>query len=373
MLEQAASLTGLSDYGEPDFEEAFERLLYSAEHEAGFSETGEAIFRDDMIRLLSNRLLLLNDWNTKPDLATEDIERPMFIVGLPRSGTSILHELLAQDDENRVPLTWETTRLIAGSGEDGSDEEIIARAENEFHEMDKIIPDFKKIHRVGPMLPDECVGLMNNDFRSMHFHVSYRVPAFQEWLDRSDFTAVYRSHKRQLQRLQRRKRGVQWVLKSPQHLWTLDALLAVYPDARIVQLHRDPVDALASYASLVRNLRRAVSDSQDPHEIGREWARYFAVGLNRTMQVRQASEGKASFLEISYWDLVTDPLRVIERIYAHCGRRLSGKSAERMRSYLKAHPADMFGKHKYSLRDFGLDRDEEAERFRAYRQAFDVA
>ncbi|WP_217578817.1 sulfotransferase [Mesorhizobium sp. GbtcB19] len=373
MLRQATSLTGLADFGEPDFEEAFERLLCSAEDEAGFSETGAAIFRNDMIRLLSNRLLLADDWNARPDLAAEDIERPMFILGLPRSGTSILHELLAQDEENRVPLTWETTRLMAKSGEDRSDEEIIARTESEFHELDRIVPDFKKIHRVGPMLPDECVGFMNNDFKSMHFHVCYRVPAFQAWQDQSDFVSVYRSHRRQLQRLQRRKRGAQWVLKSPQHLWTLEALLKVYPDARIVQLHRDPVEALGSYASLVRNVRRAVSDTQDPHEIGREWARYFAAGLNKSAETKRTSGREASFLEVSYRDFVADPVHTIKRIYTHCGRSLSYKSAERMRNYLNAHPADMFGRHRYSLRDFGLDRDEEKERFRAYREAFGMA
>ncbi|RWC50506.1 MAG: sulfotransferase [Mesorhizobium sp.] len=373
MLHRAALLAGLTDYGEPSFEEALERLLYSAQHEAGLNATGIDIFHDEVIRLLSNRLVLVNEWKTNPTLADEDIERPLFILGLPRSGTSILHELLAQDIENRVPLTWETTRLTAGSGhEPQREEETISQTENEFLQIDKIIPDFKKIHRIGALFPDECVAFMNNDFKSMHFHVCYKLPKFQKWLDRSSFADVYRSHKQQLQRLQSRKRGVQWVLKSPQHLWKLDALLEVYPDAHLVQLHRDPVDSVASYASLVHSLRRAVSDVQDPREIGHEWAEYFALGLAKTMDLRNKLEGRNPFLDIPYREFMDDPVRMIGLIYTHCGRTLSTAAAERMKDYMKSHPADMFGKHRYKLTDFGLDLDEERERFQSYRQEFIV-
>ncbi len=373
MLQRAALLAGLTDYGDPSFEEALERLLDSARLEAGLNGTGIDIFRDEVIRLLSNRLVLVNEWKANPTLADEDIARPLFILGLPRSGTSILHELLAQDVENRVPLTWETMRLTAGSShEPQREEEIISQTENEFLQIDKIIPDLKKIHRIGALFPDECVTFMNNDFKSMHFHVCYRLPKFQKWLDRSSFVNVYRSHKRQLQRLQSRRRGVQWVLKSPQHLWTLDALLQVYPDAHIVQLHRDPVDSVASYASLVHSLRRAVSDVQDAREIGHEWAEYFALGLAKTMDLRNKLEGRNPFLDIPYREFMNDPVRMIGLIYTHCGRTLSTAAAEKMQDYMKSHPADMFGKHRYKLADFGLDLDEERERFRIYRQEFIV-
>jgi hypothetical protein len=376
LLGRAARNTGLSDFGDEAFREPLQRLLRAFEEESHLTPVGRIIAQRDTLRILENRLHLIEARKRHPELADEPIREPVFVVGLPRTGSTALHELLAQDPESRVPMTWEVMWPwpFPESASYRSDPRI-ARADRYLKATDQLIPGFKKMHRMGAELPQECCMLMNHDLMSMQFHTSYRIPGFQDWMDRQDMTPIYASHRRQLQHLQHRcpvKRG--WVLKSPQHLWSLDALLAVYPDARIVQTHRDPVKVAASLASLVSLLRGMGSDQVDPWEVGSDWTGRLVEGLSRAMAVRERLEpGESRVFDVHFRDFRADPLGTVRRIYSNFGMQLGAEAERRMGRFLAIHPQNEHGRHEYTLKGAGLDLETERDRFEAYQKRFGIA
>jgi hypothetical protein len=376
LIARAARSTGLSDFGDEAFREPLQRLLRAYEEESHLTLVGRIIAQRDTLRTLENRLLLVDARKRHPEMAGAPIREPVFVVGLPRTGSTALHELLAQDPDNRVPMTWEVMWPCPfPEAASYRTDPRIAKANRYLRATDQLIPGFKKMHRMGAELPQECCMLMNHDFMSMQFHTSYRVPSFQDWMDRQDMTPVYASHRRQLQHLQLRcpaKRG--WVLKSPQHLWSLDALLAVYPDARIVQTHRDPVKVAASLSSLVSLLRGMGSDRIDPREVGADWTRRLVEGLSRATAVRDRLEpGESRFCDVQFRDFLADPLETVRRIYSDFGMDLGGDAERRMRRFLELHPPNEHGRHEYTLRGAGLDLETERDRFEAYQKRFDIS
>jgi hypothetical protein len=217
------------------------------------------------------------------------------------------------------------------------------------------------------------VALTAHDFATMIWHTTHRVPAYQAWLERTDMRPVYASHRRQLQYLQWRCPPTRWVLKSPGHLWALDALLAVYADARIVQTHRDPLRVVASLASLVTLLRSLASDRIDPHEIGTDWTARLADGLERTMAVRERGLlGPERVFDVHFHEFVADEIGVVRRIYAHFGMTLDAAAEARMRRFLAVNPKDKHGAHRYTLAAAGLDPAVERRRYARYQERFGV-
>jgi hypothetical protein len=335
---------------------------------------GRLVARRDLGRLLENRLRMHDFFQRHPEMGEVGIQRPLFVIGLPRTGTSILHELLAQDPANRVPMTWEV--MFPWPPPERASYETdarIAQVEAHLRGVDRVIPGFRAMHRMGARLPQECVALTAHDFASLIFHTSYRVPGYQRWLDRADLRPVYASHRRWLQYLQWRCPAERWVLKSPGHLWALDSLLAIYPDARIVQTHRDPVAVLASLVSLISTLRGLASDAADPFEIGADWADRLATGLRHASEVRERSgAGSGRFLDVRFSDLAGRELEQVRRIYEHFGMELRPQAEARMRRYLLEHPRDQHGAHRYSLAFGGLDADRLRPRFADYQRRFGV-
>jgi Sulfotransferase family len=367
--------TGLTDFGDAAFRAALGRLVDALEGEADLTLLGRVIARTDLVRFLENRLRMVDTIHRHPEITAAPIERPLFIVGLPRTGTSILHELLAQDPANRVPMTWEVMHpWPPPERATYTTDPRIAQVDRHFAGVDRLIPGFKAMHPMGATLPQECVALTAHDFASMVFHPTYRVPSYQAWLDAADLRGVYASHRRQLQYLQWRCPGERWVLKSPGHLWALDALLAVYPDARIVQTHRDPLKVVASLANLVALLRTMASDRVDRHEIGTDWTRLLAAGLERSMAVRaRRPEGDPQVFDMHFAELLRDEIGMVRRIYAHFGLDLSADAEARMRRFLAANPRDRHGVHRYTLAAAGLNARRERLRFAAYQARFGIA
>jgi hypothetical protein len=375
LLDCAARNTGLSDFGDAAFHEPLRVLLSSFETEAALTFLGRLIARTDTVRTLENRLHVVDTLTRHPEITTAPIRRPLFILGLPRTGTTILHELLAQDRANRVPMTWEVMHPWPPPERPTYETDPrIAQVERHFGGIDKVIPGFKSMHPMGAQLPQECVAITLHDFATMIYPTTHDVPSYQQWLDDADMRPIYASHRRWLQYLQWRCPAERWALKSPGHLWALDALLAVYPDARIVQTHRDPLKVIASLASLVALLRSMASDRIDPAAIGAEWTARLAQGLEKTMQVRAsgALHGDQIF-DMHFAEFIADEVAMVRRIYTHFDMEFTREAETRMRRFLAANPKDKHGAHRYTLAQSGLDPDVERQRYAAYQQRYNIA
>jgi Sulfotransferase family len=372
---RATRTTGLEDFGDDGFRAPFEVLLDGLEREAALTLLGRIIARTDLTRLLENRLSMAAARKRHPEIHDGKIERPLVIVGLPRTGTTILHQLLAQDPANRVPMTWEVMYVHPAPERATYDTDPrIAQVEKQLADVDRLIPNFKAMHPMGAQLPQECVALTAHDFASMLFTTTHTLPSYQAWLDRSDLRWVYASHRRQLQYLQWRCPAERWVLKSPGHLWALDALLTEYPDARIIQTHRDPLRVVASLANLVAHLRSMASDTIDRHAIGREWSERLAAGLAHATAVRARRPPAASpVFDMHFRDFIRDEIGMVRQIYAHFDIELSAEAEARMRRFLAANPKDKHGAHHYSLADAGLDVATERARYCPYQERYRIA
>jgi hypothetical protein len=310
-----------------------------------------------------------------PEIAAGRVDRPLVIVGLPRTGTTILHQLLAQDPANRVAMTWEVMHVHPPPTRATYESDPrIAAVERHLAGVDRLIPNFKAMHPMGASLPQECVALTAHDFASMLFTTTHALPTYQAWLDRADLRWVYASHRRQLQYLQWQCPAERWVLKSPGHLWALDALLAEYPDARVIQTHRDPLRVVASLASLVAYLRSMASDAIDRHAIGVEWTERLAAGLAHATAVRAARPASAPpVFDMHFQELIRDEIGMVRRIYAHFDLALGAEAEARMRRFLAANPKDKHGAHRYTLADAGLDVASERARYGDYQARYGIA
>ena len=374
LLEEASRSTGLDDFGDARFRTDLDVLLLSLHDEAALHAMGQSIVREDLLRLLRNRLRMTAFFRAHPVITARPIEQPLFIVGLPRTGSSILHELLALDPENRTPMTWEV-KFPCPPPETAtfhSDPRICAM-DTELAQMDSLIPEFKKMHPQGAELPQECLNMTTHEFKSIFWSVSHDVPTYQAWLDGVDMKPVYTFHHDMLRLLHWRCPPERWVLKSSSHLWSLDALLDEYPDARIVQTHRDPLKVLASFTSLVSTLRRFYSGRVDARRIGEQQAALLAAGLDRAVAFRERGRLHADqVVDLHFADFIADPIGRIAEIYRHIGRTLSAQAAEGMRKFLAANPGDKHGAHRYEFSTTGLDPDGERLRFARYQEYFDI-
>jgi len=372
LLAAACRRTRLDDFGDGTFREPFRRLLRSIEAEARLNLFGRIAAREDITRILANRLRLQRDRREHPEIAAGEIRRPLFIAGLPRSGSTLLYNLLAQDPANRVPLNWET--LHPSPPPEWATHESdrrIDRADREIRWFSLMAPEFRKIHPVGARLPEECVVILSHSFLSFQFSSTYFVPSYQSWLEQQDLCPAYRFHRQFLQHLQWRCGSDRWVLKAPPHLPGLRALLSTYPDANVILTHRDPLEVVASVASLHTVLRQTFSDAVDLLAVGPEVTLMLADDIRRGLQARDEGRVPAErFLDVTYTALVHDPLATVRRIYAHFDLPLTPATEARMQRFLAEHPQDEHGRHEYSLEQFGLDADTERERYGRYRERF---
>jgi len=375
LLARAAARTGLDDFGDERFRAPLDRLLDGLEREARLTVLGRLIAQRDLERLLENRLRVTRVLREHPEIAGEEVRPPLFILGLPRTGTTILHELLAEDPANRVPRSWEAHRPYPPPERTTYETDSrIAEVEAHFAQVDRILPGFKRMHAMGATLPQECVALTAHEFATMIFHTTHDVPSYQDWLEATDLRWVYASHRRWLQYLQWRCPGERWVLKSPAHLWAIDDLLAVYPDACFVQTHRDPLKVVASLVSLVTLLRSMASDRIDPQALAADWTRRLATGLGRGLAARtRGAIPPERVVDVHLGDFVGREVEVIRGIYGHFGWTLSPEAEARMRRYLATHPRDRHGAHTYRLADSGLDPATERRRFADYQEYFGIA
>jgi hypothetical protein len=377
LVDQAIELAGEDDFGEPTWEEGLDVLLDSLVSEARLNDIGVEIAIGDVNGYLGNRLAV-NAWRRDhPEVADGTIDKPLVIVGQPRTGTTILHDLLAQDPLLRAPLTWEVDRPVpAPQTATYETDPRIGEVQANLDMVDLVLPGFRDFHPMGAQLAQECVRITAGDFRSMIFPTQYRVPSYNRWLlDRADLASAYRWHRRFLQHLQSGHPAGQWLLKSPAHLWSLDALAAEYPDAIVVQTHRDPLKVVASVSALVTHLRGMASDETSIEEVAADYADDIFLGLDRGMDARDRNVlPPEQIVDVHFETFVADPLDMIGDLYDRLGRELTPETEARMRTFITEHPGDGGGGGtRYRWADTGLDADKLRERAAPYQERFGVS
>lgn len=373
LIAAACEQAGSDDFGEDGWQSGLERVADGLVNEARLSAIGVEVAYLDLIRALTSRLGVIAWRKEHPEIASKPIASPIFIVGQPRTGTTILYDLLAQDPELRAPLTWEVDAPCpVPQPETYHTDPRIAQTQATIEMSEQIIPGFLAFHPMGALVGQECVRITASEFTSMIFPVQYRLPSYARWLMYdADHTGAYRFHRIFLQHLQSGVGG-QWLLKSPAHLWQLDKLLAEYPDALIVQTHRDPLNVISSIAALTNHLRRMGSDETNIAECAAQSYEEIVVGLDRGMSFRDRGVVPAGrMIDVQFRDFVTDPWTTIKDIYAKLGRELKPEAEQKMRDFLAAHPGDG-GRGRYTWSDTGLDAGEVRERVRAYQERYDV-
>jgi hypothetical protein len=376
MVEAAMGATGYSDLGEDSWRDGLERLLDDLDGSARLNDLGRTIVEGEMVNYLATRLRIL-DWRHRhPEVADGSVERPIVIVGQPRTGTTILYDLLAQDPSNRAPLTWEVDQPVPPpETATYTTDPRIAEADAVAAMPDLIIPGFTDFHPLGATLAQECVRMTGGDFRSMIFPTQYDVPAYDRWLlHEADMAPAYRWHRIFLQHLQSRHAGERWLLKSPCHLWSLGALLDEYPDALVIQTHRDPVRVISSISALAALLRSMASDEASVAVAAAEYAEDIVLGLDRSVAARVDGTLPADqVVDVQFAEFLADPFTTIGTVYDALGLEFTPEAESRMRAFLDTHPGDGGGGgSRYTFADTGLDADELRERTRAYQDYFDV-
>jgi hypothetical protein len=371
LIAQARRRSGLVRFDDEAFREPLARLLDAIKREARLTAIGRVITRTRLVGILQNRLRAQALFEQHPEILDEKVEAPVFIVGLQRTGTTMLQRLLAADPGMRALASWEALNPAPLARPSKGRDPRIGHAVRAEKGLRYLAPDFFAIHPVEAEAPEEEVILLDHSFLSSVAESMLHVPSFAAWLEEQDQTPAYEYLKKMLQLLQWQARADRWILKTPHHLEWLDTLLAVFPDARIVQTHRDPMKTLASFCSMVAHARGVFSDELDPHEVGAHWLRKNRRQVERAMAARDAREargGGGAFLDVSYYDLMADPMTQVQRIYDFIGRPLDEKVRGLMLESRRANPQHKHGEHRYRLEDFGLDRDRVDAAFAAYRE-----
>lgn len=379
LLGSAMRSTGLSDFGDfgdpagfgnpsgETWRSHYDVLLRALEEESTLHVVGRLQVRSEILQALRNRLLLADHWRTRPELLEGEVASPVFIVGSPRSGTSILHELMAVDPATRTPAMWEMQRPLEDEGCAAS----VDRMVQFWHDLQ---PEYETMHANSGLLPNECIFITLHEFLSDHWGGNHVVPSYDAHLRAADPKPAYRYHKRFLQTLQARGESRRWLLKAPSHLFQLESLFDVYPDARIIRTHRDPLKTLASAVSLMGTLKWMRCREVDMSQAATRLAFGFAHVYQREIEQRASAVlPNDRFIDVQFSDLVRDPLETVASVYRRLGWPLGADVRERVVEYAAQKPKGSRGTHRYSLGEIGLDAREERERFAFYMAHYGVA
>jgi hypothetical protein len=294
------------------------------------------------------------------------------VIGMFRAGTTLLSYLLEKDPAHRPLFRWEAGNCVPPpTPETIADDPRIAATRATMAMMEQIDPRNRVVQSEEPDGPTECISVTNQDFKSLVFEAMTNIPTYGEWLKTADLRSAYDYHKRVLQLLQGGGVRGRWTLKAPAHALSLDVLTAVYPDARLVLTHRDPLVVVASACSLISTLTRTFSDADHRAYIGEHWSDMLARSVSAVDAFRDTNPNK-KIVDIQYADLARDPIATIRRVYAEFGEELEGEALRAMTAHVESHPKGRFGRHGYDPAEYGLDAGELAERFRAYVERYDI-
>jgi Sulfotransferase family len=360
----ATKLTGLMDFGSDEYRDGLAVLLDSYARDAGLTPLGRKMKRVFLRGALVARLLSEAAWQANPGYAQAGLERPIFVTGLPRTGTTALHRLLAADPAHQGLELWLTEAPQPRPPRETWAANPVFRyiqAGYERHHIEH--PEFMGVHYIAADQVEECWQLLRQSMRSISYECLAHLPTYSSWLRGQDWTGAYQRHRRNLQLIGLPDGGRRWVLKNPSHLFALDALLRAYPDALVIQTHRAPRTAIASVCSLAAQAAAGWSTTFQGEVIGRDQLELWACGLER-FTAERARHDPAQFYDVDYDDFVADPIGTVESSYAHFGLPLSGAAADAMRELHRPSAAGGApAAHQYTLADFGLTGEEIDERF----------
>ncbi|MCA9522746.1 MAG: sulfotransferase, partial [Myxococcales bacterium] len=310
VLEHARRSAKLDDFGDARFREGLEVLVDSLERDARLSPFGRYVAKRQLVEVLVHRLTLTAYRASHPEVEEQRIEKPLFVLGLPRTGTTLLHELLAQDPAHRAPLSWELDDPCPPTAAplDEAHPRVV-KCERRFSGLRAMAPDFQAIHPIGALLPQECLVATAYAFASVRFELCFDVSTYQRWLTRQDMHFAYQTHREVLQHHQSRRTPKRWVLKSPGHLSTVDVIAETYPDAMMIQTHRDPQKVIPSVASLYANMRSIATEDLRLEKLGRDmlevWSTYLEDGIRRR---RETGDAGGRIVDVHFHELVADPV-----------------------------------------------------------------
>jgi Sulfotransferase family len=372
IIAAAVELAGSDDFGPDDFLDGLTVLCASAGEQAQLNEIGYFALQQNMIGGLANRLKI-HDWTRRhPEVQQERIEAPLMVVGLFRAGTTFLSQLLDQDPANRALLRWEAADSVPPPNpETYRSGPRVDAANTAIDMLESLNPRMKIVHHEDAEGPTECITLLGQDFKSLTWEAMANVPSYSDWLLEADYRSAYEYHRTVLQVLQSGGRRGAWTLKSPNHAIALDALHAVYPDAPLVLLHRDPTVLCASACSLISTLTGTFSDADHIAYIAEHWTQLLATSIERIEAFRLAHP-EHEIIDIQYAELVGDPLRTVETVYRARGRTLDDGARAAISACVAANPKGRFGTHGYRLDEFGLRADAIRDRFSDYIERYDV-
>lgn len=371
LIATAVEQTGLSDFGDPSFREGLDVLLGALNTEAKLTEAGMGRLAGSISATLANRLQVEDYLAKHPELLDAPIEKPTFVFGLPRTGTTLAINLLTADPARRAFLRWEAFATVppAAKGELRTDPRY--HAEQARLDMSlKYVPHISAMHHEDADSPCECQFAMSPTFCSQVYDSQFDIPSYSAWFLGADYKPAIRYHKRLMQLLQQNNKG-RWTFKNPWHPLYLDALTGVYPDAQLVMTHRDPADVVASACSLSYAVRKLYSDDVDPKAVAAIKLKTFDAMIARTIAFEE-KHGFGSIHHIQYRDLTSNPMGEMERLYAGFGEELTSEARTAMQAMLDANPQGKHGKHDYALEDYGLTRETVYAHFRDYIERFSI-
>jgi len=372
LKQRAAAEMGLADFGVDPFAENFARLTRALNGDGAQTAQGVAASEAEVLRHLRNRLEVRAWTERHPEILAEPIEQPIFLMGLPRSGTTFLQNLFDHDDGLRLSRTWETLRPCPPpAAQPDSVAPRIDAADRFLNGWRRDVPNFDATHLMDVTGPDECAHIMSMAFAQAGFQNYLKVPSYFDWLlAEGDFQAAYRLHKTVLQLLQWRAPARRWVLKYPNHMLAVAAIRAVYPDAICIATHRDPAQTLASLCALTEQYRGARYDTNDRPALGREMLHFVKAHIDRFMAYRAG--GDEGIADVDYYRLIANPVSAVANLYERIGMTMPASVRTKLAGWIEANPKGKRGKHEYRLADYGLDAGDVDGAFAPYRERFGI-
>jgi hypothetical protein len=376
LLEAARRETGLDDFGDPSFREPMRRLFEALNGEARLNDAGRAYFAERIGNVLVTRLRVEDWFRRHPEILEEEIAAPLAIVGLPRTGTTMMHRTIASDHRMYAPLWYEVRNPAPLPGTDFSAgiDPRIAVAEAEVRALLETSPDLASIHPMDARGPDEDIMLLEQSFFSTVPESFAHLPQFGLWLEQQDQRPGYRYLKRLLQFLQwqKKQRGLEaerWVLKAPHHIHFPAVLFETFPDVKVLQTHRDPLQLMPSYGSMMYALIHPLSDAADKVAIARHWCDKWATGMTATLRFRDAGHDDR-YLDMWYEDTVSRPLEEIQRLYDFVGVDLTPEARAEMERWRDMNRREARPTHQYTLEEYGFTEEGLKNTFREYRERY---